>query len=75
MRQELLEQIDKLTGSIDMTEEHDEMTPATLSTFVKNTPGAKFKSYKNASHTPHMESRSEFIQDMREFISLSDARN
>jgi len=53
--------------------EHDEMTPTTVSIFAKQTPDSKFKSYKGASHTPHIEARSEFMQDVSQFLSLSDA--
>jgi proline iminopeptidase len=52
--------------------EHDEMTPATVESFAKLTDGAKFKAYKNSSHTPHIESREGFMQDMRDFLAQSD---
>ncbi|MFT5132760.1 MAG: proline iminopeptidase [Gammaproteobacteria bacterium] len=73
---DLLSQLKKIKApTFYLCGEHDEMTPETVSLFAKNTPAAKFKTYANASHTPHIEKRLEFMQDMREFLASSDARN
>lgn len=48
--------------------EFDEMTPKTTEAFSKLTPGAEFTSIKNASHTPHIEQRQEFMALASRFL-------
>lgn len=48
--------------------EFDEMTPKTTEAFAKLTPNAKFTSVRNASHTPHIEQREEFMALASNFL-------
>lgn len=48
--------------------EFDEMTPKTTEAFAKLPANAKFTSIKNASHTPHIEQRQEFMGLAGDFL-------
>ena len=49
--------------------EFDEMTPATTRAFADLSPNATFSAIKNASHTPHIEQRAEFINQASMFLA------
>jgi proline-specific peptidase len=49
--------------------EYDEMTPASTEAFSKLSKNAKFSVIENASHTPHIEQRSIFMQQASAFLN------
>lgn len=49
--------------------EFDEMTPATTKAFSELSPNATFSAIKNASHTPHIEQRADFIRQASIFLA------
>ncbi len=48
--------------------EHDEAAPHTLAHFASLTPGARLLVIPNASHTPFLEQREQYIENVRNFL-------